>query len=429
MSPLHASNSRLLTLAVIAVATCGWVWQPSLSAESELPGVPAREWDAVFARTSGWTGADAVYSIDLGGGRTLWLFGDTWIGSIVGGRHAPGSRLVNNSIGVHRPREPDRARPPVPGSVEFRWGPPDPKGKPTAWIVPDPAKIAASGVARRGVGGVSKSWYWPLDGTVVRTGVPTRRELVLFLSRIGRRPGDHGVWGFKALGGAVAVVTNPRDRAQDWRIEQYDNPHAIGTDEAAANPKRTETSWGAAVLCDPAAESPPGDCLYIYGVRETSPLNKQLLLARVSGDRVTRFDDWRFLAAGGDWSSDPARAVPVAEHVANELSVERVEIAGHPMLVMVHSEPVFGTRIMVRTSRRPEGPWSDPVHVYDVPDVKRHKKYFTYAAKGHAHLSRAGHLLISYVVNAHDFGAMIADASIYRPRFVRVKLDRLPAGR
>jgi hypothetical protein len=92
---------------------------------------------------------------------------------------------------------------------------------------------------------------------------------------------------------------------------------------------------------------------------------------------------------------------------------------------MVHSEPFLGRRIFVRTASRPEGPWSKPMPVYRVPEVDRNRAYFTYAAKGHVQLSRSGQLLISYVVNSHDFGAMCKDAAIYRPRFISIPTSGL----
>jgi hypothetical protein len=92
---------------------------------------------------------------------------------------------------------------------------------------------------------------------------------------------------------------------------------------------------------------------------------------------------------------------------------------------MVHSEPPLGRKIFVRTANRPEGPWSDPKCVYSVPEVDRNAAYFAYAAKGHLQLSRPDELLITYLVNAHDFGAMVRDASIYRPRFIRVPLKAI----
>ena len=57
-----------------------------------------------------------------------------------------------------------------------------------------------------------------------------------------------------------------------------------------------------------------------------------------------------------------------------------------------------------------------------VPDVAKSRAYFTYAAKGHASLSRPGELLVTYLVNSQNFGDVVNDTSIYHPKFLRVPL-------
>ena len=75
------NSSRPLTAlaitALLAIASQGSVQAQKQSAPAELPGKPAPEWDAIFARKEGWTGADGCYSVELGDGRTLWLYSDT----------------------------------------------------------------------------------------------------------------------------------------------------------------------------------------------------------------------------------------------------------------------------------------------------------------------------------------------------------------
>ncbi len=64
-------------------------------------------WNAVFDRTDGWTGADAAGSVDLGDGRTLWLFGDTWISKIRDGKRLPGAR-DGQQLNCRAPNQPSR---------------------------------------------------------------------------------------------------------------------------------------------------------------------------------------------------------------------------------------------------------------------------------------------------------------------------------
>jgi hypothetical protein len=92
---------------------------------------------------------------------------------------------------------------------------------------------------------------------------------------------------------------------------------------------------------------------------------------------------------------------------------------------MVHSEPVFGRRLLARTADRPEGPWSDPVAFYEAPGMEGQERRFPYAGKAHLECSRPGELLVSYAVNSHDFADVVREAAVYRPYFVRVPLDAL----
>ena len=52
----------------------------------------------LFTRSKGWTGGDATYSVDLKNGKTLWMFGDTFIDQVSSDRSRPTFRLINNSL-------------------------------------------------------------------------------------------------------------------------------------------------------------------------------------------------------------------------------------------------------------------------------------------------------------------------------------------
>ena len=395
---------------------------PSAAANAAPPAVPDVKWDAVFDRTSGWTGGDVAGTVDLGHGRVLWLFGDTWIGEVAGGAHLPGSRMVNNSLGLHGGDARKIGDPPPPPEIRFHWGRNDARGHPTAWIVPDPLRV--QGNAKTSDPEHPHGWYWPTGGAAVVSGPHGKPCLVVFLFHVGKAEGRTGVWAFKSLGGALAMIDNFDQPVEQWHVEQHEIPFAVGTDVAGADTALRETSWGMAALRQPADVKNAAGILYVYGIRNQSPLDRQLLLARVPADAVHEPGKWRFYAGDGKWSSRLQDAAPIAGGLVNELSVEECAAGGRPLLVMVHSEPVFGRRIFVRTAGRPEGPWTRPMPVYRVPEPDRDPSYFTYAAKGHLPLSRPGELLISYVVNSHDFRAMFKDATIYRPRFISIPFPR-----
>jgi hypothetical protein len=65
--------------------------------------------------------------------------------------------------------------------------------------------------------------------------------------------------------------------------------------------------------------------------------------------------------------------------------------------------------------------------VYACPEMKRGRDVFCYAAKGHPALAPvAGEMIVTYVANSMDFESVAADAGLYRPRFLRVKIINAP---
>jgi hypothetical protein len=377
---------------------------------------PDAEWNAVFDRTEGWTGADAAGSVDLGDGRTLWMFGDTWIGKIQGGTRLPGARMVNNSIAVHPTSKASYWRPPDPRSVQFLWGPPDKENQPTAWLVPPRVP---------GQGTENGDWFWATGGGVVAARENGQaRRLIVFLFRTRRDPQGKGVWSFATAGTSLAVIDNVSEPPERWQPRIYDVPGTGRVAGGAGSRSPIETFWGMSA-CAPDETSPLGGRLLICGTRKSGLFDMALVMARVPAGSIERFNTWSFVADSGPANPRPAVPRSIAKGLVSEFSVERLEIAGRTTWVLIQSEPLLGKRIFARTATRPEGPWSPPRTIYTVPDVARSRQYFTYAAKGHASFSRPGELLVTYLVNSQNFGDLVHDTTIYHPKFLRVPVAAL----
>jgi hypothetical protein len=222
----------------------------------------------------------------------------------------------------------------------------------------------------------------------------------------------------------MAVVENATDPADRWRIRVLDIPHCPLGKASPGKPAEVEITWGMAASLDPHAEQSTGHAL-IYGIRRSGFLNDALVLARAPVAAIDQFESWRFYAGHDSWSADSWDAKPIANGLVSEFSVERMNVANRPLWVLVQSEPLLGKRVFVRTALNPEGPWSGRKTVATVPDVERSRSYFTYAAKGHAVLSRPGELLITYLVNSQQFGDLVTDTSIYHPKFLRLPLSAI----
>src|SRR5258706_11026862 len=97
-------TSLALTVVIFLYA------QDSLQGKSlpfKFTAEAAPEWTKLFERTSGWFGADGIFSIPLSGAdknnnegndSTLLLFSDTYIGEVKDGKPLPGNAMVNNSV-------------------------------------------------------------------------------------------------------------------------------------------------------------------------------------------------------------------------------------------------------------------------------------------------------------------------------------------
>jgi hypothetical protein len=340
---------------------------------------PVPEYDALFERRSGWTGADAAYTVPLAEGKTLWLFGDTWIGPVVEGRHKD-AVLVNNTVALQTGDDPNAA------STEFFWGN---QGADHPKALLEPA---------RGSG-----WLWPLHGAVVQS------KLCLFMSKVNRT-GEQGVFAFRHVGTVIAEIGNPQDQPSDWHVRQRNVPFGRYTD-------RGNTFFGSAVTRD-------GNHLYVYGAREDWDrgfAGRRMIVARVPEGDLTSFGQWRFYS-DGQWVSDFNEIGELFDGLATEYSVSYQPALKHYVVVYTHCG--MSDRILLRVGPTPVGPWSTPREVFSCPEQQWDESYFCYAAKGHPELSAPDELIVTYVSNSTDFWKMAADAGIYRPRFIRISFAK-----
>ncbi len=349
---------------------------PVSAAPPPLPTVvkalPAADWDARFAGKEGWIGGDGVYSAIDKDGRIIWLFGDTLFGTVKNGKR-PGAHMVNNSVGFQQESEQ---------AIRFYSGK-SKDNKPSTLLIP------ADG----------KGWFWPQAAVIVAG------KLYVFLPHVDKTI-DPGVLGFQHIGQTLAVVENPTDEPDKWKIEFHNLPFVQFT-------PNHERSWGSATLED-------DQYLYVYGYDEVKGKGigkRQLLTARVSAKQLIDFATWRFWT-GNEWSDKPSDAAALASGMATEFSVSR--LAGEKGYMAVYTENGLGDRIVGRLAAKPQGPWSEPMLLYKCPEMAKDKGVFSYAAKAHAWAGNKDGLLISYCVNTWDFGRLFKDELVYRPKWVRV---------
>ena len=334
---------------------------------------PWPDYDRLFQRTNGWTGADGDFAVSLTNGLVLWLFSDTYIGEVRDGHRVHGA-MVNNSAAWQHGLDPASAR------VEFFHGRAA-DGKPASLIIP------ADG----------HGWFWLFDAVMVR-GI-----LYLFLQQI-EHTDTASVFGFRQTGAWLGEVANPLDPPDRWRITQRRLPFAHfggGVNQ----------DFGSAVLAT-------NGFVYIYGVREHPGTDKQMILARAPDLGLADFTAWQFRTATG-WTNDIAAVANLCPELASEYSVSRLPALGR--YVLVCTENGMSEKIVVRTAPEPWGPWSAPTVVYRCPDTSWGGRIFCYAGKAHPMLAtNPNELIVTYAANSYDMAQVMQDARLYWPRFVKI---------
>ncbi len=211
----------------------------------------------LFTRSTGWTGADATYSVDLKNGKTLWMFGDTFIDQVSPNRSRPSFRLINNSLVLQD------------GTVMTTYH---------GGTSVNPAAFAKPPEPN--------DWYWPGDATVANG------KIYLFMHGFGTDGG--GMWDFFRT--SIDLFTlNIETLAIENTERLFDDP---------------SISWGAALLED-------DDYTYVYGVH-SSESGKRLYVARTNADLSST---WEYYDGTENWSADASDAGVIYNGVSEQFSI------------------------------------------------------------------------------------------------------------
>lgn len=352
--------------------TTGLVTQPV-----EIPCFESAAWreaDDLFRGDGYWMGADVASTVDLGGDRILWLFGDTWIDPSGAGTRQ-GARMVSNSVAIQTGRSP------VTASITFHWGRAE-DGVPDA-LFPDR--------------GGESLWFG--------NGVRLEDRLLLFFSRVLR--GTGGGLGFESVGWTALMVENPDAEPGHWRVRTLATP---------PNPLGVLVGFAGVVRLDE----------YVYALGSQDPVKSHpIFAARWSVEDARKGDllhpEW-WAGERLGWVPDSSSAPrhPLIGNGQSELSIHVDEATGR--FLAVHTQGFGPADVVMRAAPALTGPWSSPRLVYRPPEYYR-PNVMIYAGKAHPELTGAD-LVLTYATNTFKGTEHLSDRLIYYPRFVRLSRCR-----
>ncbi len=357
--------------------------------------------DPDFPLKDGWLGGDGVYSVALGDGRTLWLFGDSFIAApLATDRHD--AALISNSAAISRCGADGRFE------ITYHWQKEGGEAK-ALFTPPETPENRRTSVR-----------YWPLDGHAADGA------LWIFLMRVETRDPSNPL-GFAVTGTDLARIANPEDDPARWKMEIQPLAREPALTGSAIIPRHDTL-----LLASPLEEGSHPVLL----TRLPLPLPDQKAAATletlVIGERDT--DQPPSWMPGLDIDT-AARIIPAA---SSEMSLDP-DPRGEGW-ISIHMEPLpFSRRIVMREAPEPWGPWSQPTLLFEIPDQqpggnalegkaseeKAGSSVFCYAGKAHRQFAGDApqpSLLLTYACNSLRFENLLEDTSLYRPHAVRIAL-------
>lgn len=380
----------LLGVAGLAAASRAGVGRTARTAAPQA--TPDTAFDSMFTAYGNntdpsvvrWLGGDSTWSIRLPDGRTIWIFSDTFVGHVVwdGSRGVysipQSTTMIHNCYVVQQPNAM------VLGKTLYSGTP----AQPRSLISP---------------GANDGSWYWTGDATIEGTKL---RQLVTRWQRTGP-----GVFDVVQL--AVDVATFSLPALQLQRIDS--TPHGYTVTKGSG----FGVSYSAGIREDTGYT-------YLYGV-EDGGLEKWLHVARWPAGNILA--PWQFWTGRG-WSADPQASGRLVsggaamDNLATEVGVSR---GASRLYNLVDQDFCIGDDLLLYTGQSPWGPWTRQGTMYTCPEHAAYQQLgydqvYPYNSKGHPEFCSGGRMLVTYNVNSFNPPDVYADASIYRPRFLRTAI-------
>ena len=330
-----------------------------ISSQVFSQALPDSVFNSLIRKTNGgWIAGDATFSIALPGQRTLWLFGDSFIGTV-----KPDSSIVSGAKMIRN-----------------------------CAVLQDGDSMTAlfGGTFQNPKSFVSSSndnadWYWPEHGLIEND------TLKIFFSEFVLGPGPAG-FNFKYKAAILARFTYPDITLVDIRKLQYYDINGV--------------CYGNSVLVE-------NGHTYIFGRKENDTVYHIPYphIARVAVGNIMA--PWEFYN-GSSWSTAPAETQRISVvAVSQQYGVFKL----NNKYIVINQEIWFSTKIYSYTSNLIQGPWNNKVLLYNTPILFNNT--FSYNAFPHPQFNKDEKLLISYNSNG-NFADIFTNVEVYRPRFIRV---------
>lgn len=271
---------------------------------SGIIATPDAYWDSVFTRYgNGWTGGDIAYSYKLPDGRSVWLFGDSFLDTVFANRRRPVGGFTHSVFTTTR-NLGEAFTTIVGGTLQ------NPE---TLFPAEEPIQ------------------YWSNCAFTNTAGTKLYVQLVTI-----RTTGDGGLFGFEVVGNATGVMKLP-----DFELERIVTTNNSGFIDWSSNTYEE------------------GNFVYIYGV-ESTQYNKFVYVCR--RNRNTPFRNPQYWN-GSTWVSDSAQATRIHNGVSQQFSFFKHK----DKYYLLSQARLLDDDIFIWDAASPTGPFTRKRRVYRTP--------------------------------------------------------------
>jgi hypothetical protein len=381
----------LLGVLLLNLLSCGSGAQSTNNPPPSTPP-PAACSSGNFPCAQGWLGADAAYSVDLGAGKSLWLFGDTFVGPASATSRTQATGFVRNSIAISTCSGQNC-------TFQYYWS-----GMGTS---SQGAVFAAPGI----------DWFWPMDGFVYNG------TLYLALMQM-HATASGGAFGFAYSGAQLASISNYTEPPSQWNIT-YQN---LNTGEEAIPGASIVVAQGPGGNPDPL--NPQGaDFAYFLTVVPVTNSSPQMALLRLP---LSQLDiaarpgntNWEYLKSDSSWGTwlDTSTVLPGDHAVVINPGATEMTVRYHSSTnqwIAVFPLGLDNKAHYSLSSSLTRG-WGQSEDLFAYPEMQPGNANYTanvfcYATKEHVELETAGQLFVTYACNSVQASDVTNNMSLYRP--------------
>ncbi|MEO6832226.1 MAG: hypothetical protein ABI378_07500 [Chitinophagaceae bacterium] len=323
---------------------------------------------AWFQRTSGVTAADGALSVALSNGKSLFLFGDSYIDN-----YDPVTKTVPCLFQVRSAGLLVDPANPINGAVTLTGS-----GSPKSYFA---------------LGTDNSYWFWP------GTGYQQGDTAYVFMSRL-HLTGTGGSFGFEGV--------------DSQYVAKIKVPEMIVAGFASLG-SRMKITFG-------HGEVHEGGFYYAYGTRDNG-FGNDVFVARYPENNI--YAAWEYFNGSG-WNTDINTAAKIYSEFTSSFHV--FKLAGKYVLLTTQFSVGCdqGKEIYSYTSNSLTGPFSNKKMIWTVNDTLQGHYPFFYLAYAHPEIDNGKQeLLVTYCING--YGSCVntcinnrLDPNMYRPRAIRV---------